>query len=316
MSDQQDSGATMIAATAVLRNHKTRIGKIGGNITLPRAVELQTIVAVGLGMLVGLILVAFVNPSFRTYMYAAVFGGAIGYFLVNYSPLQGESMLKWMGLALNAKRQQVKIDGQPVRLAIGVAYISEPARGKVRFVRGAVTVPPSQFDERGVQITAKNRNLPEQLNVSTKTSRKIGAADKASRIADGSVPLPSNEERSLETRAGKAAAAAAAGKVTGILGKLGKEKEAPQAKVGRLAAARAAQEQATVGNLGISDAPGWTGRIVRGAQEVQDPFSSPPQSLPGSEAPKSQRGANVPAQPGPRDLTEDPFAGKPKKLPR
>src|SRR4051812_44795594 len=108
-----DSNApVMLAATQVMRPGRTRIGKIGGNLTLPRTVSLISLIAGGIGALVGAVFgLGFGGGSMTGLMYGAGFGGAAGVFIVTFEPLKGESMLTWLGLAVNTRRRQVKVDG-------------------------------------------------------------------------------------------------------------------------------------------------------------------------------------------------------------
>lgn len=149
----------MIIATRVMKPGRMRVGKIGNNITLPRTVAVVTLVAGAIGALVGAAFGLVLGPSVRTILFGAVFGGGLGVLVVNYSPIEGESLLKWAGLSLRARRQQIYVNGQPTRLAIGICPVSRSAHGPVRIRRGAVTVPPSQYDERGVLIAKRNHNL-------------------------------------------------------------------------------------------------------------------------------------------------------------
>jgi hypothetical protein len=145
----------MIVATDALRPPQIRIGHIAGNITLPRTIPLRTLLIGGGGALLGLsigFIIGGGNLSFT--MYGTATGAALGAFLVSWSPLKGESLGKWLGLKVLNSRRKIKLKGESVQLAVGIAVLTEATIGKVHLFPGAVNVPPSQYDERGVRLRA------------------------------------------------------------------------------------------------------------------------------------------------------------------
>lgn len=158
----ETQGPAMICATSVVKPGRARIGQIGGNVTLPRTVEIMTLFAVAAGFLAGLALAAFVpTGGSQKYFMGGIFGGAAGWFIVTFSPMQNESLLTWLGLTVKTLRQQRYVEGRPVVLAVGVSMVEREAVGRVRLVRGAIRIPAGTFDDRGVPRTAANRNLPD-----------------------------------------------------------------------------------------------------------------------------------------------------------
>lgn len=151
----------MIIATKVMKPGRARVGKLGNNITLPRTVTVVSLLAGLGGSLFGAVLGIILGPTVRSVLLGAAFGAAVGVVLVNYSPLEGESLLTWMGLTLKARRKRIYVNGQQVRLAIGICPVTRSALGPVRIQRGAVNVPSTQYDARGVLISKKNHNLHE-----------------------------------------------------------------------------------------------------------------------------------------------------------
>jgi hypothetical protein len=173
MSDEQrHGGPPMLILTNALKSPKVRVGHIGGNITLPRTIPLTSLLVGGggaaFGILVGFAIIGGVGPS----VYCAVLGGAAGVGAVTWSPLKGESLLKWLGLRANTRRKALTMDGEPVQLAVGIARLGDVVTGNVHIVPGAVQIPPSQYDERGVPIdpedlfhrllASRGTNLPQQ----------------------------------------------------------------------------------------------------------------------------------------------------------
>lgn len=158
--NQLPRGPVMIAATTVMKPGGTRIGHIGGNISLPRTVSLKSLVAGGGGAFIGIIFGLLAGAGVQAFIWGIAFGGIGGVFLATYEPIEGESMLRWISLSLGSQRGRTKrSSGDLVKLSIGICRIQRAAYGPVRIVRGAINVPPSQFDSRGVQISVRNKNL-------------------------------------------------------------------------------------------------------------------------------------------------------------
>jgi hypothetical protein len=175
MSDEQQVGPPMLVLTDALRRPKVRVGHIGGNLTLPRTLPLAALlVGAGggvFGLLIGFVIIGGVGPT----LYATVLGAGAGVFIVTWSPLKGESLAKWFGLRVSTRRKILSVNGEPVQLAVGIARLGEVTTGDIRLKAGAVTIPPSQYDERGVPIDAEllfsklledsGTHLPEQSPV-------------------------------------------------------------------------------------------------------------------------------------------------------
>lgn len=154
------TGPTMVVATPVMKRGPVRIAKISNDITLPRPVRLSVLLAGGAGAIIGLVL-GLLLGGISGAIYGIMFFGAAGAFVVTWSPLQGESFAKWIELTLTTRRRaHFAIEGQAVRVAVGVCPVPEPVLGGDVHIRaGAVKVPVTQYDERGVRISDKNHNL-------------------------------------------------------------------------------------------------------------------------------------------------------------
>lgn len=156
MSDDDDRvrGPAMLAATNMLKPPPAVLGSINKEVTLPRTVRLTTLVAVGLGAVLGfLVAFAVFGAGLRALLYGPAAGGAVGWMAVNLSPLRGESLAKWLGLQLSGTRKRrLSLDGRPVRLYIGIAPLHRTAAGTVRMLPGGVAADAVRWDERGVPI--------------------------------------------------------------------------------------------------------------------------------------------------------------------
>lgn len=162
----------MLVATEALQPPKLRIGKLGNNFSLPRTVPLISLVAGALGALLSIaVFSALAGWSLAKVSYSGVVGAVIGVFLVTYSPLRGESLLKWLGLKVRSSRNRARyIDGKPVRLAVGICYVPDVVKGIVQLRPGSVPVRPNLYDDRGTRIRETRWALPDWFVEEVKTS--------------------------------------------------------------------------------------------------------------------------------------------------
>lgn len=143
-------GPPMVCATPVMRPGGHRIGKIVGDIALPRTVPLPTAVLTAVGAVLGG-LAALLVAGFSAALGIGIgIGGAAGYALATFSPLRGESMLTWLVLTARSRRRRQKLDGKKVTFGVGAAFATRAPVGPVLLGRSAVRVNPDERDERGV----------------------------------------------------------------------------------------------------------------------------------------------------------------------
>jgi hypothetical protein len=166
MSDSDSDtveGPIMIAATNMLRPPPVVIGSLNDRLTLPRTIKLTTLVALIVGMTIGF-LIGFVlfGAGLDALIYGPLFGGGLGFLAVNYSPMHGESLGRWLGLVTRvAVAHKVQVDGHRARLYVGIAPLHRVAAGRIRIVPGSVPVEADAWDDRGLpRLTERQR---EQL---------------------------------------------------------------------------------------------------------------------------------------------------------
>lgn len=159
MSDKPIQGPTMLAATEAIKAPPIKIGKISDDLVLPRAIPLVTLAVVVAFALVGAI-VGLIVGGLQGFIMGGAISGFAGYIIANYSPLRGESFLKWITLTTGAKRNKLEVDGEPVTLYVGIAQVRTPAAGRTRMRPGAVDVNPVHYDERGVLRRESLRDAP------------------------------------------------------------------------------------------------------------------------------------------------------------
>lgn len=189
--NDQVRGPAMLAATNMLKPPPAVIGSVNKEVTLPRTIRLTTLIAVLIGAVLGFLIAFFlVGPGLQALLYGPILGGAAGWGTVSFSPLQGESLGKWLGLRISETRdRKLVVDGRPVKLYVGIAPLRRTAVGTVRMVPGGVSVDAVEFDERGypqqrMPGAAKLPGSPSRkgrLKASTQlTSGRRGARKRAS----------------------------------------------------------------------------------------------------------------------------------------
>ena len=178
-------GPLMFCATKVLSPGPTRISRVTNHITLPRTVAVPVLIASTIGAFLGFITMLIVTRSLTSLMMASVLGGAAGWVAASWSPLKGESFAKWLGLKVRATGGRMTVDGELVRVHIGVAPAHRIAAGRTRVLPGAVTVRDGTVDADGrlvdsiephtvtptaaIHVRAPRRAAPADLG--TKTPR-------------------------------------------------------------------------------------------------------------------------------------------------
>lgn len=142
-------GPPMIVATKVLRAPRARVGKIYGDLRLPRSVELRSVAAAAAGGFVGLIVWSFAvgiifGYTFATFLYTVVLFGAAGLSTLYIQPLKGEPLWRW----LLFKARDLK-GGQAAKAHICTTPLPRESAGELKILLSCVEVAPGSFDERG-----------------------------------------------------------------------------------------------------------------------------------------------------------------------
>jgi hypothetical protein len=95
--------------------------------------------------------------------YGATIGGCAGWGATNWSPLKGETLATWILLTLRTKGGRVISSTNQEKLAIGICYLPETARGSVQVTRGAIQVSEGSVDSRGIFKKVNELTLPTEL---------------------------------------------------------------------------------------------------------------------------------------------------------
>lgn len=153
-------GPTMVVATSVMKKPPLRVAKITDDIVLPRSIPAKTIIVGGAGALIGLVIGALFQ-SWTSMFYGAGIFATIAILLMNMSPLQGESIWKWLTLVWGGRKgRTASAEGEKVRLYVGICPVPRAASdATVHLWPGSVRVVASEYDDRGVRIDPRNNNL-------------------------------------------------------------------------------------------------------------------------------------------------------------
>jgi hypothetical protein len=157
----QVKGPPMLVATHVMNPGSARIGRLFGNVTLPRAVRVVDLVAAGGGALFGIVIGLLITKDLSGVLYGGALFGMAGYLAVTYSPLEGETLARYLGLSIRASRDTITYKGSKVQVSIGICPIEGAGIETLRLSSSCVDIPPSQYDLRGVRFSTSARNLDQ-----------------------------------------------------------------------------------------------------------------------------------------------------------
>lgn len=144
---EQAQGPTMLVATKMLKPPRAVLGTQ----FLPRTIPWATVIVVGVCAFIGFaVSVSVFEVTFKSAMYGAAVGGAIGFVVPQLSPLKGESIFKWLGLKVKeATATRVSIDGRLAKMHIGTFPLKRTALGRMRVRPAGLEVKAYSYDERG-----------------------------------------------------------------------------------------------------------------------------------------------------------------------
>ncbi len=154
MSDESTrTGPVMLVCTSVLRRAPLRIGGLGERITFHRTVRVAVIAYGAVGVFVGFVAGALISifvGGFNLIVYATATGGMLGVAAESWSPLRGESILRWLGLMVTTSaRRQVEMEGASRRVYIGLCALNRVAAGPVHLRGAAVEAERPALGRRG-----------------------------------------------------------------------------------------------------------------------------------------------------------------------
>lgn len=111
--EKEPSGPVMLAATRVLHPGPVRIGSLSKNVTLPRTVQLNVVLAGAFcavpGLVVGLMF-GQIAGGWSTAILGALAGAFIGKILVTWSPYEKESLARFFTVVTKNRKGRIEVD--------------------------------------------------------------------------------------------------------------------------------------------------------------------------------------------------------------
>lgn len=164
----------MFAATRVINPGPTRIGQIGNSFTLPRTVPIVVLIACAIGAVTATLLMAAFTRSVSSLIAAAGVGGTVGWAMVSWSPLRGESLAKWAGLKAATVHDRRLVNGQMAKVYVGVAPVTRLAAGRIRIQQGHFDVAAGSVDHHGRFVSLSAVDAPPGKRFPTTHSDSSG----------------------------------------------------------------------------------------------------------------------------------------------
>ena len=158
--DQPD-GPVMLAVTDIVKPPPWRITG-GQRFNLGRSFRVRDLAGAAGGALAGAALAAPPVLAFLPLQFlalAVVLGGALGLWVVNAQPLDGEPAWKWLTVRARQLHRSHQVGGQRVRAYIGGQPRKRLAAGPVQLLGGSAPVAQGVVDGRGA-IPARDRREP------------------------------------------------------------------------------------------------------------------------------------------------------------
>lgn len=150
----------MLAATSVLKPPPARVSRLGPGIKLPRTVEIKTLAVCSISFLMfSFVSWTLFGFSIQRVLISGTIGALAGWLLVTYSPLEGETLSKWITLIL-ARRISgtTRVSGESARVYVGICPVVKTASGYITISHGFGRVSPGSVDERGGVIPPEQRS--------------------------------------------------------------------------------------------------------------------------------------------------------------
>jgi hypothetical protein len=140
------TGPALVVTTRYLRRGPRRVALRTRAITIPGTFQLSKVLGACIGALLCLALSA--GPAMALGMWqlaiiVAVFGALGGVLVTSWSPLKGESFMRWLVLWSAHRMGLVKIGGRYVRAYVGTTAVQRAPFGMSQMVRSYVEAEPT-----------------------------------------------------------------------------------------------------------------------------------------------------------------------------
>jgi len=199
MADYEDvgeqHGPALVFTTRFLRKGPRRIALRTQALAIPGTYELSKVIGAGVGIILGLILgfpIFAVTGTWLAIVAMATIGSMAGIFMVSWSPLKGESIMKWFILHTAKRNSLIEQNGGFVRAYVGGTVVQRSLFREAQMVRTYVEAEspqpgsmPAATKEKSVKTpkpgkAAKPRKQKSEAKGSV-ASKKSAATTKKSR---------------------------------------------------------------------------------------------------------------------------------------
>lgn len=168
----------MLVATSMLHAPKA-VARVR---ILPRTMPIGTIAFIIGTAVLGFLVATIFFGGLKAVLYGAAGGGAVGYMLTQWSPMEGEGFAAWAGLkAKSGAAKRVEIDGERCVRYIGFAPLRWTAEGPIHIVPGSIEVQATSWDERGYphwgnEDTSRSTHMLLEKTAQGKKGKQLRAA--------------------------------------------------------------------------------------------------------------------------------------------
>ena len=171
-------GPALVFTTRYLRKGPRRISLRTYALAIPGTYQLSKVIGAGVGAIAGLILgfpVFAVTGTWLAIVALATIGAMGGIFAVSWSPLKGESVLKWFILHTAKRNSLIEQNGGFVRAYVGGAVVRRSLYREAQIVRAYVEASPVS-EAVPVQVKAKSEAAPREKRQDRRKTKKGAAA--------------------------------------------------------------------------------------------------------------------------------------------
>ena len=200
MADYEDvgdqHGPALVFTTRFLRKGPRRIALRTQALAIPGTYELSQVIGAGVGIIIGLILgfpIFAVTGTWLAIVAMATIGSMAGIFMVSWSPLKGESIMKWFILHTAKRNSLIEQNGGFVRAYVGGTVVQRSLFREAQMVRTYVEAesPRPGSIPAGVKVKPGKASKPRKQKSEVKgggTSKKSAATTKKSRTKRPAAP--------------------------------------------------------------------------------------------------------------------------------
>ena len=181
-------GPALVMTTQFLKKSPRRIALRTQSLAIPGTYELSKVIGAGVGLFAGLFLgvpLYLITGTWLALVVFATLGALGGIFIVSWSPLKGESILKWFVLHTAKRNQLISQGGGYARAYVGGAVVRRSLFKNAQMVKAYVEADPEfsapakrgKSSKKNKKNKSKNVKLPSRRDQSTINQNRQGYGD-------------------------------------------------------------------------------------------------------------------------------------------